>query len=108
MAAGVRVEADRDAAAGAVDDLEPDDGEQPDRGRPAAEPLRVGEVGRALAGDRPEAPAGDAADRPPGVEGPEDVAEQSAEKNGKPSQAVTKRKVRAKLRSGASVPCRPV
>ena len=79
MAGGVRVEADRDAAAGAVDDLQPDDGEQADRGRPAAEPLGVGEVGRALAGDRLEAAADGAADRAPGVEGPEDVAEQDAE-----------------------------
>ena len=103
----MRVEADGDAAAGAVDDLQPDEGEQADRGRPAAEPLRVGEVGGALAGDRPEAAADGAADRPPGVEGPEDVAEAATLKNGKPSQAVTKRKVRAKLRSGASVPRRP-
>ena len=56
-AGGVRVEADRDAAAGAVDDLQPDEGEQADRGRPAAEPLGIGEVGRALPGDRPEAAA---------------------------------------------------
>ena len=39
-------------AARSVDDLEPDEGHQADRGRPAAQPLRVGEVRRALSGDR--------------------------------------------------------
>ena len=75
----VRVEADGDAAAGAVDDLQPDDREQADRGRPAAERLRVGEVGGALAGDRPEARPRRPAHRAPGVEGPEDVAQQGGE-----------------------------
>ena len=75
----VRVEADRDAAARAVDDLEPDEGEQADRRRPAAEPFRVAQVGGGLAGDEAEAGAGGAADRAPRVEGPEDVAEQGRE-----------------------------
>ena len=75
----MRVEADGDAAAGAVDDLQPDDRDQPDRGRPAAQPLGVGEVGGALPGDRPEAGAGGATDRAPGVDRPEDVAEQGGE-----------------------------
>ena len=106
MAADCGVEADRDAAAGPVDDLQPDDREQADRGRPAAQLLGIGEVGGALPGDRPEARPGGPADRAPGVEGPEDVPQQG-EKKGKPSQQVTKMKVRAKLRSGASVPRRP-
>ena len=78
-AGGVRVEADGDAAAGAVDDLQPDE-RRAGRSRPAsgrAAPGRRG--GRALAGDRAEAAARGAADRPPGVEGPEDVAEQGGE-----------------------------
>ena len=76
---GVGVEADGDAAAGAVDDLQPDDRQQPDRGRPAPQRPRVAQVRRALPGDRPEAGAGRAADRAPGVEGPEDVPQQGGE-----------------------------
>ena len=73
---GLGVEA---GAALAPDDLEPDDGEQADRRRPAAQPLRVAGVGGALAGDQAEARSGGAADRPPGVEGPEEVAEDRRE-----------------------------
>ena len=104
-AGGVGIEADGDAARRPVDDLEPDEASRPTAAgqRPGA---RVGEVAGALARDQAKAGAGHSADRPPGVEGRKTLPS-SAEKNGKPIQAVTKRKVIAKLRSGASVPRRP-
>src|SRR5258708_6260192 len=68
-----------EAAAGPVGDLEPDDRNQADRGGPAAELLRVGEVRRVLAGDRAEPRPGRPADGAPGVDGAEDVAEQGRE-----------------------------
>ena len=42
----LRLEADRHAVAFAVDQFEPDEADQPDRGRPAAQLLRIDEMGR--------------------------------------------------------------
>ena len=60
----VRVEPHRDPAAGAVDDLQPDDRDQADRGGPAPQPLRIAQVGRPLAGQRRE-PTSHQPARPP-------------------------------------------
>ena len=68
-----------DVAGAAVDHLDPDEGEHPDRGRPAAEALRVDEVRGVLPGEAGEGAADGAADRAPGVEGPEDVAKEHAQ-----------------------------
>ena len=102
----------RDAGGGearlAPDELQEEEAENRDRGRPAAEPLRVGERRRsALPGDEGEAGRDGAADRPPRVEGAEDVAEEHADAVS-PSQKVTKTKLTEKFRSGASTPSRPV
>ena len=75
----MRVEPDRDAAAASVDDLEPDEGHQPDRGRPAPDRFGVAQVGGPLTGDRREGPADRAGDRAPGIERRVDVADQNAE-----------------------------
>ena len=56
-----------------ADQLDPGEHQQPERGGPAAEPLRVGTARRRAAADER---ARRAADRPPRVEGAEDVSEQ--------------------------------
>ena len=79
----MRGQADGLKAALAVDELEPGEAEQADRGRPAAEPLGVGRA--APARDWPatelEGATDDPGDRPPRVEGAEDVAEDDAEQD---------------------------
>ncbi len=75
-----RGEADGLKTALPVHELQPQEGDEPgDRG-PAAEPLGIAERRRrGLARDQPEPATESARDRPPGVEGAEDVAEQDAE-----------------------------
>ena len=63
-----------------VDDLQPDQRQQPDRSGPATEPLRIGEMSGPLSRDCREGPAEYTAHRPPGVEGPEDVAEEDTDR----------------------------
>ena len=104
-----RREADEAEAGLAPDELEEEVADQPGDGGPAAEPLGVLERRRARFWPTSfEKTAGDgAADRAPGVEGAEDVAEEDARRRSVPRPKVTTTNVTAKFRSGAAVPSRP-
>ncbi len=76
---GVWGQPDRDPSSTTVNHLEPDNREQPDGSRPASQRLGIGEMGGALAGNCGKCPADRPADRPPRIEGPENISEDHTE-----------------------------